>query len=106
MRVVKLSANHWKSTLDFYDAIGVAQYEHDGRSVANTRNINGLLELLVWDVCNGGSLPYTFLISGTSNLYDEIRCEIELVRQLLVQTRSESLSRRGFDVPVSLEIAD
>jgi hypothetical protein len=105
MRVIDLRGSDWKSVVDFYDAIGRAQYEYDGRAVANVRNINGLLELLVWNVPGQGNPPYAIRVSGLTHLPNKIRDEVSLVQQLLVKARKESISRRGFDVEVHFEIA-
>ena len=106
MQVIELSAKEWKSTIDVYDAIGRAQYEHDGRTTSNVRNINALLELLVWDVWRHENAPYTIRVSGVSGLPAEIREEITLIKTLLAEARAESVSRRSVDVKVLLEILD
>jgi hypothetical protein len=103
MRVIELHAKHWKSVLDFYDAVGRAQYEHDGRAVANIHNINGLPELLIWDASRR-TTPYVIRISGASDLPNAIRDEIVFVQKKLAEAREESVRRRRFDVDVQLEV--
>lgn len=104
MNVIEVHAAQWKSVADFYRAIGRAQFEHDGRAVPNVTNVNALLELLVWDVCEPGSPPFTIKVIGTSDLTHEIRLEIDLVQRLLADSRMESVHRRGFDVDVHIEL--
>jgi hypothetical protein len=94
MHVIELPAHDWKSVLDFHDAIGRAQYEYDGRAVANIHSVDGLLELLVWDVCEAGQPPYAFRVTGTSNLFSNVRENIDLFQRLLLEARTESIRRR------------
>lgn len=104
MHVIDLHTDDWKSIVDFYDAIGRAGHEHSGRTVANARNVNGLLELLVWDVQRGGDAPDAIRVSGVCKLPDKIRDEVILVQWLLTEARAESIARRGFDVEVDFEV--
>ncbi len=106
MRVLELRGEQWTSVIDFYDAVGRAQYDHDGRAVANICNINGLLELLIWDVRKQSTPPYAFRVLGASSLPEELRQEIAFVKESLADARRESIRRRGFDVEVDIETAD
>ena len=103
MRTLDLRADSWKSARDFYEALGRACYEFDGRAVPNVCNINGLLELLVWNVSSRGNPPSAVRILGASNAPSIIQDEIALTQRHLAEAREESLRRRGFDVEVRLE---
>jgi hypothetical protein len=76
----------------------------NGRAVANVRNINGLLELLIWGVHKEGAPPYTIRITGVANAPRPVSDEIVAVQKALAEAREESIRQRGFDVLVRLEI--
>jgi RNAse (barnase) inhibitor barstar len=100
MRVIDLDATKWKSADDFYDALLPAI----GAPELHGRNLNALVDSMIWGGLNAVEPPYTIRISGAATLPKDVRSEIELAKQALTEDRADFRRLRGSDVDVSLEI--
>jgi len=99
MRVIELDATQWKSVGDFYDALLVAieaPKEHG-------RNLNALVDSMIWGGINALEPPYTIRISGAAMLPKDVRDEIGMAKQDLARGRMDYRNLRGRDVEVAME---
>jgi RNAse (barnase) inhibitor barstar len=72
MNFVQLDASHWKTGLDFYEALLAAL----GAPSWHGRNINALIDSMIYDGINTIGPPLTIRITGTAHLPDEARNEL------------------------------
>ena len=100
MRTIDLNAKSWTTVLDFYhallDALGVPK----GYSCS----VDALLEFMIWDEIKVTEPPYTIRISDMSQTSEDIRNEIELVKQCVADACGEYRIRKGKDVEVEFEL--
>lgn len=99
MRSIELNAATWKTAHDFYDALLVAIGAPEGHG----RNMNALIDSMVWGGINAVKPPYTVRIRGVAVLPNEVREEIELLKRYLAEGRKEFQASRTRDVEVRLE---
>jgi RNAse (barnase) inhibitor barstar len=98
--MINLDAAYWKSVDDFYDALLAAikaPKEHG-------RNLNALVDSMIWGGINALEPPYTIRISGVSALPKQVHDEIDMAKQDLARGRKDFRSLRGDDVEVAIEI--
>lgn len=101
MRTIELDAAKWKTVLDFYRALlaSIGAPEWHGKST------NALIDSMIWGGINAVEPPYTVQISGLSAAPQEIRDEVELVSDMLVEHRIYRKRHDRGDVEVSIVIA-
>src|SRR5574337_372345 len=99
MRVIELDATNWPTTGDFYDALlaAIGAPEYHGR------NLNALVDSMVWGGINAVEPPYVVRISGTAKLPKETCDEIEMAKRVLAEARAEFRALRGSDAEVAIE---
>jgi hypothetical protein len=73
MRVIKLDATDWKVPLDFYEALLPALEAPDWHG----RNINALIDSMVYGNINGIESPYRIWIAGTAALPADVKTELD-----------------------------
>jgi hypothetical protein len=99
MRIIDVDATNWKSIPDFYGALLAALGAPNGYE----RNINALLEWMLWDEREETQPPYTVRIIGTAKLPKEVRDEVEYVKQAVARACLEFRTWRGRDAVIQLE---
>lgn len=100
MQTIELHAEEWKSLRDFYDALIRAL----GGPAWHGRNVNALIDSIVWGDINAINPPYTICIFGVAALSDDLREHIEHLQKAISEHRSEFRAQRGYDVEVGIEI--
>lgn len=100
MRIIDLDASGWTTVLDFYEAL-LAALEAPSR---HGRNINALIDSMIWNEINVVQPPYTVRIHHLSGSAKEIIDHVELVRLALAEARIEYRSQHGRDVDVQLRV--
>jgi len=100
MRIIELDAGNWRSALDFYNDLLAAL----GAPTGHGRNINALVDSMIWGGMNAVEAPYTIRILHTTKLSQEIRDELELVKRVFAEACAEFHERRGHDVCIEWEI--
>jgi RNAse (barnase) inhibitor barstar len=100
MKIIKLDATNWTDPVDFYDAVDEALRAPYGVS----RNLNALLEVMIWDD-NFARIrpPYRIQISGTAGLSEDVIDVIKVVQSVIPSAIAEYRVRRGTDIEVSFE---
>jgi RNAse (barnase) inhibitor barstar len=96
MRIIELEASHWKSSLDFYNALLVAL----GAPHDHGRNINALIDSMFYGGINKIDPPYTIRIRGGDNLPTDVREEIKSEVDLLQRAREQIFAPGGGDAKV------
>jgi RNAse (barnase) inhibitor barstar len=99
MQIIELDATNWKTVDDFYDALLTAI----GAPEWHGRNLNALLDSMIWGGINAIEPPYTIRISGLAKLPNDIRNEVEMAKQDLAQGRMDFRRLRGRDIEVIME---
>jgi RNAse (barnase) inhibitor barstar len=99
MQIIELDATKWKTVDDFYDALlaSIGAPEWHGR------NLNALLDSMIWGGINSLEPPYTIRISGLAKLPKDVRNEVEMAKQDLARGRTDYQSLRGGDIEVGME---
>ena len=100
MTIIELNAKSWRTWEDFYSALLTAL----GAPKSHGRNLNALIDLMVWGGMNAVEPPYKILVSGTENLPRDTRAEINAVKQGLAKACAERRASDGRDVEVGFEI--
>ena len=100
MRTIDLDAKSWTTVLDFYHALLQALGAPEGYAC----NINALLEFMIWDDEEVMEPPCRIRIIGMSQTSEEIRKEIELVKQCTEESCAEYRTRKGNDAEVEFEL--
>lgn len=100
MRTIELNATKWKSVLDFYNALLPAI----GAPAWHGKNPNALVDSMVWGGINAVEPPYTIKIVGSAGLPEDVRDQIEVVKEDLAKARIEYHNRCGNDVEVVIQI--
>jgi Barstar (barnase inhibitor) len=99
MRTIVLDASKWKSVPDFYGALLSAV----GAPGWHGRNVNAVVDSMIWGGINTLEPPYTVKVVGTSALPIVVLEQVELARTALSEAREEFRERKGRDVEVSFE---
>lgn len=99
MPIIELDTASWRSIHDFYHALLASLGAPDWHG----RNLNALIDSMIWGGINKLEPPYTVRIREVSTVAPDIREEIGLLKQDLVAARAEFRHRRGHDVEVDLE---
>src|SRR5712672_2855548 len=100
MTIIELNAQSWHSREDFYSALLAAL----GAPKSHGRNLNAVIDSMVWGGMNAVEPPYKIRVLGTENLSEDIRAEIDVVKQALANARAERRASGGPDVEIGLEI--
>jgi len=100
MRIIELDAANWKSVLDFYNALLAAL----GAPRGHGRNINALVDSMIWGGMNAIEAPYTIRLSQTATLSQDIRDHFELIERVFVEARADFRNLRGHDIDVVWEV--
>jgi hypothetical protein len=101
MKTIKLDATSWKTASDFYDALLPAIGAPDWHG----RNINALIDSMVFGGINNLHPPYAVTIVNTIGLPEAVSSEVVLAANAIQEGRRDLLARTGEDVIVSLELA-
>ena len=72
MNLVQLDASHWKTGLDFHEALLAAL----GAPSWHGRNINALIDSMIYGGINTIGPPLTIRVTGTANLPDDAKNEL------------------------------
>jgi RNAse (barnase) inhibitor barstar len=81
MNVIDLDANDWKTALDFYEAILAAI----GAPRWHGRNVNALIDSMIYGGISELEPPFTVRITNTENLPDDAREELVIVILAMAQ---------------------
>jgi hypothetical protein len=100
MRKIELDASNWMTWRDFYDALLFAL----GAPEYHGRNINALVDSMIWGGINKIEPPYSIRITETGRLPKDVHEHIELAKNALAEGRAEFRALRGRDVQVQFEI--
>lgn len=100
MRIIDLDATKWKTYDDFYDAL-LPSIE---APKAHGRNLNALVDSMIWGGVNAIEPPYTIRISGAATLPKDVRDHVEMAKRALAKGRMDFQRLRGGDVEVAIEI--
>jgi RNAse (barnase) inhibitor barstar len=98
MKIIRLDASGWTNVMDFYNALRSAL----GSPEWHSASIDAMLDSMIWGGINAVEPPYKVVISGTANLPNDVRDEIELLTKCLAEHRIEHQTRKGKDVEVTL----
>jgi len=74
-KLVQIDASHWKNVLDFYDALLAAL----GAPHWHGRNINALIDSMVYGNINAIEAPYKIQVTGTAHIPAEVQQELTFV---------------------------
>ncbi len=102
MRIITLDASRWTTAKDFYNALLAAV----GAPKWHGRNINAVVDSMIWGGINALEPPYTIRISGRASLTKDVGTEIEFAKEALSRARAEFRTTKGHDVEVELETAE
>ena len=72
MKLIELDARDWRTVLDFYEALLVAL----GAPRWHGRNVNALIDSMIYGGINEVDPPYKILISETAKLPIDVNGEI------------------------------
>jgi hypothetical protein len=100
MRVIELDAENWSAADDFYSALltSIGAPENHGR------NLNALVDSMIWGGINATEPPYTVRIFGSAKLPQDVYREIEMARRALAEARMAFRALRDRDAEVFIEI--
>jgi RNAse (barnase) inhibitor barstar len=99
MHDIELDATNWTTLDDFYKAL----LSKIGAPKFHGRNINALVDSMIWGGINKVEPPYTIRIRGVAQLPKGVRDHVELARSTLQKGRAEFRGRKGHDVQVQFE---
>src|SRR5580693_4282422 len=100
MRAIELDAADWTSASDFYEALFAAI----GAPSWHGRNVNALVDSMIYGGINATTAPYTIRVKGCANLPADARTEVELAQHALAEARQDYRASRGHDIEVLLEL--
>ena len=100
MRQIDLDASGWTTPSDFYDAILPAL----GAPSWHGRNLNALVESMIWGEINEIEPPYAVRLHSTQKLPPDVMEEIGWAQEDILKARRDFGSRNGQDVEVTFEI--
>ena len=98
MRIIKLDASGWKTLLDFYEALLVALEAPHWHG----RNINALIDSMVYGGINGIEPPYTVLVTNLTDVPKAVCEEVSYTVSAIQEARQERFENQGVDVEVSI----
>jgi hypothetical protein len=101
MRTIELDATKWKTVVDFYKALLAAI----GAPAWHGISPDALVDSMIWGGINAVDPPYIVRISGLSAVPLQVRDEIQLASDILVDGRCYRKRYRGDDVDVSIVMA-
>jgi hypothetical protein len=101
MRIIELDAGLWRKVTDFYDAILPAI----GAPYWHGRNLNALVDSMVFGGVNALDPPYAVRIVNTDNLPDDVKAETVRAGEMVKEAREDRHLRTGIDVEVTLELS-
>jgi RNAse (barnase) inhibitor barstar len=97
MRVIELNAKNWRTWRNFYDAL----ITELGAPKGHGRNLNALVDSMVWGGMNAVEAPYTIRILGADKLSRDLIAEIDEAKQALAAACGERRALgRGITVTV------
>jgi Barstar (barnase inhibitor) len=99
MRIIELTAQDWRTVLDFYNASLAALGAPDWHG----RSPDALIDSMIWGGINTVEPPYTIRIRGTQKLAKNVQEHVETIARLLGAARADFRAQRGYDVAVELE---
>ena len=100
MRTIELDAKDWCTWQDLYNDLLAALGAPEGHG----RNLNALIDSMVWGGMNAVEAPYTIRVSGTEKLHKDVLAEINEVKQALTAACSERRALGRGDVDIFFEI--
>ncbi|MBC9878971.1 barstar family protein [Bradyrhizobium sp. INPA01-394B] len=100
MRIIELNASSWRTWRDFYDALLAALGAPEGHG----RNLNALIDSMVWAGMNAVEAPYTFRISGGEELSRDMIAEIDEISRAIAAACEERRALGRGDVEIGFEI--
>jgi RNAse (barnase) inhibitor barstar len=100
MRIIELNAKNWLTRPDFYNALLAALGAPEGHG----RNLNALIDSMVWGGMNTVETPYTIHISETEKLSKDVLAEIDELKLALASACAERRELRSGDVEIGFEI--
>jgi RNAse (barnase) inhibitor barstar len=99
MRIIELDAEEWKTVPDFYSAVLAAI----GAPNFYGRNLNALVDSMIWGGINAIEPPYTIRILRTDSLPENVRNEVAVVKEAITKARRDFRARNERDVEIALE---
>ena len=100
MKIIELNATDWTTYDDFYDALLPSL----GAPTWHGKNINALVDSMIWGGINALEPPYTIKIVGAATLPDHIRNHVETAKHALAKARTDYQKLRGGDVEVAIDV--
>lgn len=100
MRTIDLDAAEWKTVLDFYKALLAAI----GAPAWHGISPDALVDSMIWGGINAVDPPYVVRIFGLSAVPQQVRDEVRLASDMLVEGRIYRKRHKGDDVDVSIVI--
>jgi RNAse (barnase) inhibitor barstar len=100
MRTIELDATGWRTILDFYDAILPAL----GAPAQHGKNVNALVDSVVWGGLNKIEPPYTIRINHLGQAPKRIIDAVELAKHAVAEARAQYRTQYGRDIDVQIEI--
>ena len=102
MEIFDFDAAQWESALDIYAAI----YEAVAAPPGYSRNINGLLEAMIWDQSGDPDYPpYAVRIRNVQAAPQEVQSEIRLIGGIILEALDEFQQINGRRFPLSFEVS-
>lgn len=99
-RIITLDATTWREVSDFYDALLPAI----GAPHWHGKNINALIDSMVWGGINTIEPPYTVRIIHADNLPSRVKQEVADTARYVLEARGEYRQERAEDVVVAFEV--
>ena len=99
-RTITLDATQWREVSDFYDALLPAI----GAPHWHGRNLNALIDSMIWGGINAIEPPYTVRIVHADKLPNDIKQEVADAALYISEARDEYHQERAEDVVVKFEI--
>src|SRR5713101_2430980 len=81
LRIIELDATRWRAALDLYDDLLPAL----GSPEWHGRNLNALIDSMIWGGINAVEPPYVVVVLNAANLPKDAREEIEFLRGALIK---------------------
>jgi len=88
VRLVRLDASKWQKPLDFYESL----LESLGAPERHGRNVNALIDSMVYGGINKLEPPYRIAIEGTHAVPGAVAEEIKLVRKCLYEAQGTDVN--------------
>jgi RNAse (barnase) inhibitor barstar len=100
MKIISLDASAWETGLDFYAAILPELGAPDGHG----KNLNAIVESMIWGEINKLKPPYKVEIFNTEGRPQDVLDEIRAIADFFAESRAEFRERKGRDAQVSFTI--